>query len=401
MAVLPKVVTPLTPHHRMNQHGNGDCTGGIAPPRPGKVRRPLIAGDNLAASKKYLQLHDVENLTAAKKYPQLHDADSTPHPEPASSPPPASNKVKYGDLGPGTHFKSKQQLHISLKFASIKGSFKYIAKPSNDKHLLASCKDLTCGWYVRASALKSLTWWVIKRTEPKHTCDKSKYKTDPKYFIKGMGRAMEKLFKSEFGKCDSLYAPNDLRAYMLREHGITISYKQGHTGCKRGTEATRGTTDESYQHLVSYSYVLEHNNPGTVTCIETNSMNEFVYYFMALGVCLDGFKNFSGTAISFDGTHLIGERAGVLLSAIGLDSNEEIYPVALGIVDSENDDSWDWFIKKLFDALGSEYLKKNPELVVVSDRSDHIHRATTNRYPAVCHVFCEDETGCILCKLKI
>ncbi|KAI3981277.1 hypothetical protein MKX01_004541 [Papaver californicum] len=45
-------------------------------------------------------------------------------------------------------------------------------------------------------------------------------------------------------------------------------------------------------------------------------------------------------------------------------------------------------MEKLYDSLGPEYMENNPELVVVSDRSEHFYKAISNRFPAACHVFC-------------
>ncbi|KAI3986289.1 hypothetical protein MKX01_028570 [Papaver californicum] len=175
---------------------------------------------------------------------------------------------------------------------------------------------------------------------------------------------------------------------MREEFGITFSCKQGYTGVKRGIELIRGTPDASYQYLVGYSHMHAQHNPGTVTAIETDSNNQFLYYFMALGVCVKGFKKYARTAFSVDGTSLVGEYKGVRLSAIGLDANGDLYPIAFAIVDSENDASCDWFMEKLYDSLGIEYMKNNLDLVVVSDRSEHFYKAISKRFPGACHVFC-------------
>ncbi|KAI3976451.1 hypothetical protein MKX01_008309 [Papaver californicum] len=276
-----------------------DVYGLVRIPATGFTKRVIITGEEA------LQVYVVrrrliavgEDLAPAKKLPQLHDASSTPEPESTSSPPPTSNKFKYDNLVCGNFFKTKQELQLILKIASIKGSFKYKAQTSNGRVLHVKCFDLTCS-----------------------CCDKSKNKTDPKFRIKGIASAMAKLLDTNFGKCDSLYTPNEFRDDMRTQYGITISYKHGYTGCKRGFEMIRGPTDESYQHLVGYSYMLEQHNPGTITTIEMDEDNSFLYYFMALGLCLEGFKNFLRMASSIDSTHLTGERKGALLSAIGLDA---------------------------------------------------------------------------------
>ncbi|KAI3943548.1 hypothetical protein MKW98_021263 [Papaver atlanticum] len=195
-----------------------------------------------------------------------------------------------------------------------------------------------------------------------------------------MDRAMAALFRKNFSRCDVVYSPWQLCEDMKREHGIIITYKQGLTGCKLGIEAVRGSPDESYQHLVSYSYMLVKHSPGTKTTIETDTKGGFLYYFFALGVSLHGFKTCCRPAFAVDGTYLSGERKGTLLLTIGYDANEKMYPIAFGIVDSENGDSCLRFMQKLFDALGREY-SMNEDLVVCSDRLKSFESAIAEKTP--------------------
>lgn len=48
-----------------------------------------------------------------------------------------------------------------------------------------------------------------------------------------------------------------------------------------------------------------------------------------------------------DGTHLRGKFAGSLLTASSQDGNYQVFPLAVAVVDGENDKSWEWFFKNL------------------------------------------------------
>lgn len=58
--------------------------------------------------------------------------------------------------------------------------------------------------------------------------------------------------------------------------------------------------------------------------------------------------------IGVDGCHLKGKYGGVLLSAIATDANFGIFPLAFAIVESENADSWTWFLTLLSEYLDNE-----------------------------------------------
>ncbi|KAJ0011055.1 hypothetical protein Pint_33920 [Pistacia integerrima] len=56
--------------------------------------------------------------------------------------------------------------------------------------------------------------------------------------------------------------------------------------------------------------------------------------------------------IGIDGCHLKGHYGGVLLSAISMDANSGIFPLAICVCEAENNDSWGFFLGLLHDFLG-------------------------------------------------
>jgi hypothetical protein len=66
-----------------------------------------------------------------------------------------------------------------------------------------------------------------------------------------------------------------------------------------------------------------------------------------LDACRRGFLDGCRRVIWLDGCFLKGPMKGELLSAIGRDANNQIYPIAWAVVEYENKDSWDWFLGHL------------------------------------------------------
>ena len=89
-------------------------------------------------------------------------------------------------------------------------------------------------------------------------------------------------------------------------------------------------------------------NPNTVVRwkkkygIERNT-ERFHRVFWAFGPCIAGFIH-CRPVISIDATHLYGKYQGKLLIAMTQDANNEVYPLAFAIVESESKDSWKWFL---------------------------------------------------------
>ena len=84
-----------------------------------------------------------------------------------------------------------------------------------------------------------------------------------------------------------------------------------------------------------------------------------------------------------DGTHLHGKYEGNLMIATSQDANNQIYPLAFAIVDSENDDSWRWFFEQL-----KNVIPNTSDLVFVSDRHKSIAKGIQNVYNQENHVVC-------------
>ena len=76
---------------------------------------------------------------------------------------------------------------------------------------------------------------------------------------------------------------------------------------------------------------------------------------------LSGYRPFIG----LDGCHSKGRFGGQLLSATAKDGNDNIFPVAMDVVEQENKDSWIWFLEQFAYYIGEP---EDLNLVFISDR---------------------------------
>ncbi|KAH9662769.1 SWIM-type domain-containing protein [Citrus sinensis] len=180
-----------------------------------------------------------------------------------------------------------------------------------------------------------------------------------------------------------IYTPNDIRAYMQYEYRVQLTYQQAYRAREVGLEIVRGNPAESYNLLLKYSHVLTTANEGTVTHLEQDGDGNFLYYFVALGSSIKGFMQYIRPVIAVDGTHLKGLYRGSMFVATCLDGNNQLYPLAIGIMDSENNDAWEWFMIKLHGVIGDR-----PELVIISDRCIAIRRAVLKVFHNATHGVC-------------
>ncbi|XP_010481071.1 PREDICTED: uncharacterized protein LOC104759891 [Camelina sativa] len=78
-----------------------------------------------------------------------------------------------------------------------------------------------------------------------------------------------------------------------------------------------------------------------------------------------------------------GKYKGCLVAASGQDGNMQIFPLAFGVVEVENDSGWVWFFKHL-----QQFVPDEEDLVFVSDRHASFYSALGKVYPLAHHVAC-------------
>jgi hypothetical protein len=68
-----------------------------------------------------------------------------------------------------------------------------------------------------------------------------------------------------------------------------------------------------------------------------------------------GFKSGCWPMLCLDACHLKGEYGGQLPRAIGVDGNDDMFPIAYAVAEAECRESWQWFIQLLLtDLCGAE-----------------------------------------------
>ncbi|KAL5576769.1 hypothetical protein UlMin_018468 [Ulmus minor] len=128
--------------------------------------------------------------------------------------------------------------------------------------------------------------------------------------------------------------------------------------------------------------MLRETNPGTVVNLETGIENKFMYLFIAFDAFIQEFS-YCRPVVSIDATHMKGKYQGVLFTVVCHDANQQIFPLAFGIGDSENDALWIWFLRRLKENFG-----ERPGHVIISDRHHSINRAVNEVFPNAFHELC-------------
>ena len=90
--------------------------------------------------------------------------------------------------------------------------------------------------------------------------------------------------------------------------------------------------------------------------IDHHTINEkirFRRFFLAFKPCIEGFLSGCRPYLAIDNTFLTGKFKGQLASASAVDGHNWLFPVCLGVFDSETNENWIWFMQQLRHAIGS------------------------------------------------
>ena len=117
--------------------------------------------------------------------------------------------------------------------------------------------------------------------------------------------------------------------------------------------------EKSYNEVPYWLSVVVHYNPGTrvdwfFLPSDVPGTTIFGRVFWSFGLAIKWFK-YCRPLIQIDGTHLYGKYKGKMLTALSIDANGHIFPIAFAIVEGENTSSWSWFLHALREYVTDRY----------------------------------------------
>ncbi|XP_058782464.1 uncharacterized protein LOC131656924 [Vicia villosa] len=209
-----------------------------------------------------------------------------------------------------------------------------------------------CGFLILCSKVGHKHTFAIKTIVDKHTCARvlDNRSASSRWVAKAVVKKMQ---TSQSVRITDII--QDLRQNF--SVGITVARAwKAKLIAKRILE---GDADRQYADLRRYASELHRVNPGNTVSITVNRPSpsiqpRFGSFYFCFDGCKKGFTNGCRPFIGVDGCHLKTKYGGQLLIVVGRDPNDQYFPLAFGVVEIENKETWKWFIDLLMGDIGQD-----------------------------------------------
>ncbi|GJV58948.1 hypothetical protein Tco_1465048 [Tanacetum coccineum] len=264
-------------------------------------------------------------------------------------------KIKWKLIRPhlGERYEGPELLKRAMTYYALANGYKLYFEVNNPRRLVAKCskdnQEKKCPFRLWASWMQSEKSFQIKNMIDEHVCSRT----------------------YEYGSL------------------ITISISQARRGKIKALQQYETCLEDHYGMLWSYAVEILNSNKGSTCKVGVDVMPDGKAYFSYFYVCFkalnEGWLEECMRVIGLDGCFLKTLCKGELLSVVGRDGNNQIYPIALVMVSVENKENWIWFMQCLIDDLG---IVNGEGLTIISDQHKGIIKDIKDVMPLAEHRQC-------------
>nr|XP_027120629.1 uncharacterized protein LOC113737633 [Coffea arabica] len=241
------------------------------------------------------------------------------------------------ELKKGLPFTNVDVFRATLKDYVIQKEFPIMRLKNEKSKVTAVCGVEGCKWRIHASPVVYSMPFMIKTYQGEHTCvmDKKNTEATADWIAKKLVPVM---------RIHPNMSTKGVEAEMIK-YGVHPSKWQTYKALTNARNEIEGNHIESYTKLPKYLELIRKYNPQSICKIHYDRPTllvepRFLRMFISFKAQRSGFVEGCRPFVGFDGCFLKGPFGGVLLTAVTLDANNSIFPIAFAVAESENKETW-------------------------------------------------------------
>ncbi|KAL0285705.1 UNVERIFIED_CONTAM: hypothetical protein Sangu_2766800 [Sesamum angustifolium] len=172
-------------------------------------------------------------------------------------------------------------------------------------------------WIMHALKLGEESTFQIRQYNLEHKCARS-------FNVKNVNR---KWLSTKYEDAFRTYPKRNVKGFRkdaIKELRCHVSRNQAYRAKKKALEAIEGKAEDQFDSLWDYESELRNSNPGSTVMMVMTDGDDDCYM---------------GGWVSSKGSY-----GGVLLTAVSIDPNNNLYPLAYAVVSRETREAWLWFL---------------------------------------------------------
>ncbi|XP_077251785.1 uncharacterized protein LOC143891010 [Tasmannia lanceolata] len=282
----------------------------------------------------------------------------------------------------GMIFSSPQVFRAALKDYAIQHGFDYTFVKNESSRVTTVCKSKS-GCRIHASPMQMGECFQIKSYVATHKCPRS-YQNHMVTSSWLSSKYLEKI------RDDPNWNIHAIRKSVKRDFKVDVSNSKIYRAKRKSMVCIEGGYVEQYARVWDYCDLVRSRNPGSSVKLKVERptlvvMPTFQRLYVNLHAMRQGFLAGCRPFIGLDGCHLKGPWGRQILSAVGKDTNEQMFPIAYAVVEAELKESWTWFLRTLLNDIGSV---ETYGWTFISDRQNELVETFEEILPNADHRFC-------------
>nr|ABA96424.2 transposon protein, putative, Mutator sub-class [Oryza sativa Japonica Group] len=280
-------------------------------------------------------------------------------------------EYKENEVIDGARYAHKDEMKEAMKHWAVSLQREFRVVKSTNYVYEVRCMKEDCPWRVHAYKGKWNDYWKVSIVT-EHKC----YLQGVEKYHRNITSAFvaSEMYSSVVGNIG--FEPKSVIRHIENKFKYTISYAKAWRAKQKIIEMRYGTFEASYDNLPRLLATIAQRNNNTYydlhtfTSVDDRTKSVLQRAFFSFGACINAFVH-CRPVLCIDGTFMTGKYRGQILTAIGCDGNNQVLPMAFAFVESENTESWYWFLERVHIAV----VRMRPNVCLIHDHHAGMLRA--------------------------